>query len=48
MQIGMDSFAAAHDESSRAISPSVRLSNLLEQIEHAGWIMRIAQSGVSA
>jgi alkanesulfonate monooxygenase SsuD/methylene tetrahydromethanopterin reductase-like flavin-dependent oxidoreductase (luciferase family) len=27
MQIGMDSFAAAHDESSHAISPSVRLSN---------------------
>src|SRR5688572_32875767 len=35
MQIGIDSFAAAYDESSRAISPSERLRNLVEQIEHA-------------
>src|SRR5436190_1417136 len=35
MQIGVDSFAAAYDESSRAESPSERLRNLVEQIEHA-------------
>jgi len=35
MQIGIDSFAAAHTESSRAIGPSERLRNLIEQIELA-------------
>src|SRR5499426_1496539 len=35
MQIGIDSFAAAYDESSRAVAPSDRLRNLVEQIEHA-------------
>ena len=35
MQIGIDSFAAAYDESSRAVSPSDRLRDLVEQIEHA-------------
>src|SRR5438046_2367476 len=35
MQIGIDSFAAAYDESSRAVPPSERLRNLVEQIEHA-------------
>ncbi|MEX2154942.1 MAG: LLM class flavin-dependent oxidoreductase, partial [Gemmatimonadaceae bacterium] len=35
MQIGIDSFAAAHDETSRAISPSERLRSLIEQIEYA-------------
>jgi len=35
MQIGVDSFAAAYDESSLAVSPSDRLRNLVEQIEHA-------------
>lgn len=35
MQIGIDSFAAAHDENSRAIDPSERLHNLVEQIELA-------------
>jgi len=35
MQIGIDSFAAAYDESSRAVPPSARLRNLVEQIEHA-------------
>jgi len=35
MQIGIDSFAAAYDESSRAVSPSERLRNLVEEIEHA-------------
>ena len=35
MQIGIDSFAAAHDDTSRAISASERLRNLIEQIEHA-------------
>jgi probable LLM family oxidoreductase len=35
MQIGVDSFAAAHDENTRALSPAERLANLLEEIEHA-------------
>src|SRR4249919_4355952 len=35
MQIGIDSFAASYDESSRAVPPSERLGNLVEQIEHA-------------
>jgi probable LLM family oxidoreductase len=35
VQIGIDSFAAAYDESSLAISPSDRLRHLVEQIEHA-------------
>jgi probable LLM family oxidoreductase len=35
MQIGIDSFAAAHDDASQAESPSVRLRNLVEEIEHA-------------
>jgi probable LLM family oxidoreductase len=35
IQIGIDSFAAAHDDSSRALSPTQRLRNLIEEIEHA-------------
>ena len=35
MQIGIDSFAAAFDEASLAISPSDRVRHLVEQIEHA-------------
>lgn len=35
MQIGIDSFAAAFDESSLAVNASDRLRNLVEQIEHA-------------
>jgi probable LLM family oxidoreductase len=35
VQIGIDSFAAAHDEGSRAVSASDRLRDLIEQIEHA-------------
>lgn len=35
MQVGIDSFAAAHDEASRAEDPSERLRNLVGQIEHA-------------
>ncbi len=35
MEIGIDSFAAAYDETSLAISPADRLGNLVEQIEHA-------------
>ena len=35
MQIGIDSFAAAHDDTSRALSPTDRLHNLIEEIEHA-------------
>src|SRR5580692_4922073 len=35
MQIGIDSFAAALDGNSRAVNPSVRLRQLVEQIQHA-------------
>jgi probable LLM family oxidoreductase len=35
MEIGIDSFAAAYDDPSIAVSPSDRLRNLIEQIEHA-------------
>src|SRR5882672_6025852 len=35
MQIGIDSFAAAYDEASLAVSASDRLRNLIEQIEYA-------------
>jgi probable LLM family oxidoreductase len=35
MEIGMDSFAAAYDDASRAVSPSQRLRDLVEQIVHA-------------
>jgi probable LLM family oxidoreductase len=35
VQLGIDSFAAAHDETSRALSPAERLRNLIEEIEHA-------------
>jgi probable LLM family oxidoreductase len=35
MEIGIDSFAAAYDETSLAVSASDRLRNLVEQIEHA-------------
>jgi probable LLM family oxidoreductase len=35
VQIGIDSFAAAHDDSSRAISAQDRLRDLIEQIEQA-------------
>jgi probable LLM family oxidoreductase len=35
MQVGIDSFAAAFDDASRAVNPSERLQNLVEQIERA-------------
>jgi probable LLM family oxidoreductase len=35
VQVGIDSFAAAYDEASRAVSTSDRLRNLVEQVEHA-------------
>jgi len=35
VEIGIDSFAAAHNESSRAVSESQRLRDLIEEIEHA-------------
>ncbi len=35
MQIGIDSFAAAYDEKSRAVSASDRLNGLVEEIEQA-------------
>jgi probable LLM family oxidoreductase len=38
MQVGIDSFAAAHDDASLSVSPSERLRNLIEQIERADQI----------
>ena len=38
MQIGIDSFAAAHDDASLSVSPSERLQRLVEQIELADQI----------
>src|SRR5580658_10260339 len=35
MQIGIDSFAAAFDGSSRAVDPAARVRQLVEQIQHA-------------
>src|SRR5438034_3882432 len=35
VQIGIDRFAAAHDDTSRALSATQRLNNLIEEIEHA-------------
>src|ERR687887_1288239 len=35
MQVGIDSFAAAHDDLSLSVSPSERLQRLIEQIEYA-------------
>src|ERR1700746_87358 len=35
MQVGIDSFAAAFDENSRAVNPTERLRQLVQQIEHA-------------
>jgi len=35
MQVGIDSFAAAFDENSRAVDPAARMRQLVEQIEHA-------------
>ncbi len=35
MQVGIDSFAAAFDDASLAVSPSERLQNLVKQIEYA-------------
>jgi probable LLM family oxidoreductase len=35
LQLGIDSFAAAHDESSRSLDPADRLNDLVTEIEHA-------------
>ena len=35
MEIGIDSFAAAHDDTSRALSATDRINNLIDEIEHA-------------
>ena len=35
MQVGIDSFAAAFDENSRAVDPAARMRHLVEQIAHA-------------
>jgi probable LLM family oxidoreductase len=35
MEVGIDSFAAAFDENSRAVNPAERLRHLIQQIEHA-------------
>src|SRR5678816_4056356 len=38
MQVGIDSFAAAHDDVSLSVDPSERLLNLIKQIELADQI----------
>lgn len=38
MQVGIDSFAAAHDDTSLSVDPSERLLNLIKQIELADQI----------
>ena len=38
MQVGIDSFAAAHDDTRLHLSPSERLQRLVEQIEYADQI----------
>jgi alkanesulfonate monooxygenase SsuD/methylene tetrahydromethanopterin reductase-like flavin-dependent oxidoreductase (luciferase family) len=38
MQVGIDSFAAAHDDLSLSVSPSERLRRLVEEIEYADQI----------
>jgi alkanesulfonate monooxygenase SsuD/methylene tetrahydromethanopterin reductase-like flavin-dependent oxidoreductase (luciferase family) len=38
MQVGIDSFAAAHDDATFSVSPSERLRRLVEQIGHADQI----------
>jgi probable LLM family oxidoreductase len=38
MQVGIDSFAAAHDDTCLSVSPSERLGRLVEQIERADQI----------
>jgi alkanesulfonate monooxygenase SsuD/methylene tetrahydromethanopterin reductase-like flavin-dependent oxidoreductase (luciferase family) len=38
MLVGIDSFAAAHDDASLSVSPSERLRRLIEQIEYADQI----------
>jgi alkanesulfonate monooxygenase SsuD/methylene tetrahydromethanopterin reductase-like flavin-dependent oxidoreductase (luciferase family) len=38
MQVGIDSFAAAHDDSSLSVDPFERLLNLIKQIELADQI----------
>jgi len=35
IEIGIDSFAAAHDDTTRALSPAQRLHDLIDEIEHA-------------
>ena len=35
MEVGIDSFAAAFDDNSRAVNPAERLRQLIQQIEHA-------------
>ena|SRR5213593_2618361 len=35
VEVGIDSFAAAFTKDSRAVSPSDRLNDLLDEIEHA-------------
>jgi len=42
MQVGIDSFAAAFDENSRAVNPAERLRQLVQQIEHADEVGTIA------
>lgn len=47
MQVGVDSFAAAFDEKSRAVNSADRLRRLVEQIEHADEVGLDAFGGAS-
>jgi alkanesulfonate monooxygenase SsuD/methylene tetrahydromethanopterin reductase-like flavin-dependent oxidoreductase (luciferase family) len=38
MQVGIDSFAAAHDDASLSVSSSERMRRLIQQIEYADQI----------
>ena len=42
MQVGIDSFAAAFDENSRAVNPSERLRQLVQQISRISFQMNAA------
>ena len=39
MEIGIDSFAAAFDESSRTLTPAARLRHLIEQINSSHFVI---------
>src|SRR5213594_2783874 len=50
VEVGIDSFAAAFTKDSRAVSPSDRLNDLLDEIEHgrSGRTRRFRSGGTSS